>query len=199
MRLNLRILYNLGMRERLIIAAIILLIVGYLIYILLIPIGLYHYRIAKRQLYVQSHLIDSKERKTKNLLHLEKTFNDLQSEIVKREIIFFTESETSDLLKNLDNWADETKNDLQKIKPLSTEVICDSRFGEGMVYKKDIVEVVVQGRYNSFLKLFNRLVDYEKLLGINQVDIRHTRDEPSKLKAKFVLNIYILGKNDENY
>ena len=199
MKLNLRILYNLGTRERLIFAATILLIIGYLIYILLIPPALYHLRIAKRQLYVQKHLIESKERKVKNLIQSEKAFNDLQTEIVKREDIFFADSDVADFLKNLDSWADETRNDLQAIKPLSTEVISDSRFGEEMIYKKDSVEVIVQGQYNSFLNLFNRIADFEKLLGVTQVDIKYARDDPAKLNAKFVLNIYILGENNENY
>lgn len=196
MKANLKILYNLNIREKLIIATTILLIVGYLIYSLIIPPTLFHCKIAKRQLSVQRCLIESKEKKTKNLLQLERSFEDLQRKMDAQKRTFFTEEEAVDFLKNLDRVAMETKNDLKKIRPQTTKIISDSNLGKEypLCYKKDIVEVIAQGGYNNILNLFNRLADYEKLLGVTQLDLKHSREDPSRLEAKFILNIYILGR-----
>lgn len=194
MKLDKKTLYSLNIRERLIIAGTILFIAGYLVYNLIIPPVLYHCKIAKRQLYVQKNLIEAREKKTKELLRLKDSFKDLETNMLARKKMFLTDAEALDFLNNLDLWAKETDTALEEIKPESSRVICDSRSEEGICYKDNVVKVHLVGRYNGLLELFKRFADYEKLLGVRELSLRHTRDDRELLDARFTLNIYILGE-----
>ncbi|MCK4519559.1 MAG: hypothetical protein KAT96_00090 [Candidatus Omnitrophica bacterium] len=193
MKLNLKILHNLNIKERLIIAAMILAGTGYLIYSLIIPPAFYHYKIARRQLYVQKHLIESRKKKTEKLLRLKDDFEDLEKESFKRKKMFFTDNEALDFLNNLDKWACETGNNLEKIKPMSVKTIFNSELGKTLCYKNNIVEVIMRGKYNSLLQLFKRFTGYEKLLGISQIDLKPAKEDALVLNAKISLNIYMLS------
>lgn len=194
MKFDLRVLYNLNIKEKLIIAVVILFIVGYVIYSLIIPPALYHYKIAKRQLYVQKHFIDARENKIKVLLRLKNNFEDLKRKSLERKRMFFTEEEALDFLNILNSWTKEAEINLQKIKPKFTEIISDSELEEERCYKNNIVEVTMRGKYNNLLRLFERFAGYEKLLGVSRIDLKHTKEGPLLLDAKVILNIYILDK-----
>lgn len=194
MKINLKVLYNLNIKERLIIALVILSLTGYLIYTLIIPPVFYRYKIARRQFYVQQHLIESKEQKTENLLQLKDNFEDLKRSSFKKRNMFFTDEQALDLLNNLDRWTNETGNQLEKITPKSTEIVFDSKFERETRYKNNLVEITVKGEYNSLLNLFKRFAVYEKLLGVTQIDLKQTKEDPLLLDARVILNIYILDK-----
>lgn len=192
MKVTLKALYNLNIKERLIIATVVLSAAGYLIYSLIIPPALYQHKIAKRQFYVQEHLIKSKQQKTEDLLRLKNSFEDLKRKSFEKKKMFFTDEGVLDFLNNLDRWTNETGNQLEKITPKSIEIIFDSRFEGDMCYKNNLVEIALKGGYNDLLRLFNRFADYEKLLGVTQIDLKHTKENPLVLDAKVILNIYIL-------
>jgi len=199
MVLNLKALYSLNLRERVIIAAAALLAVSYAVYALIIPPALLHYRIARRQLSVQQQLIKSREKKYKELLNLEKSFYDLEKRSAILREKFFNDEEIPDLLKDLEKMAVDSGNDLKELKPLAVQVLQESLLDKGrqkLYYKKDVVEVVVHGGYNNILNYFKRLADYQKLLGVEQVELLPFSKEGPKLKAGFILNIYILDKKD---
>jgi len=194
MKLNLRVLYNLNLKERLIIAVTILSIVGYAIYILIIPPALFHYKIAKRQFLVQRNLIRSREEKTKNLLQFEKNFQSLQLKMSEQQSLFFTEEEAGDFLKNLESLAIETGNDLKELRPQGVEIVCNSHLGKGrpVCYKKSIVKLTAQGKYDTFIDYFRELTAHDKVLEVEQVNIKHIGGDSLRLEAKFLLSIYIV-------
>jgi len=195
MKLHLRVLYNLNLKERLIIAVTILSIVGYAIYILIIPPALFPYKIAKRQFLVQRNLIRSREEKTKNLLQFEKNFQSLQLKMSEQQSLFFTEEEASDFLKNLENLAIETGNDLKELRPQGVEIVCNSHLGKDrpICYKKSIIKLTAQGKYDSFIDYFRGIAAHDKLLEVEQVKIRHIGGDSLQLETKFLLNIYIVS------
>lgn len=202
MKIDLKTLYNLNLRERAIVGLAILLGLGYVIYILIIPPALFHYRTAKRQLFVQKKLIKAREDKSKELLDIERSFHDLEKKAAVSQNKFFSDDQAQDFLKNLTDMAAGAGNDLKAIKPLVTRILCDSRISKEdrkLCYKKDVVEVVMLGGYRGISKHFNELANYKKLLGVEQVELKALEGDELKLKASFILNIYILGEEDEGF
>jgi len=197
MILKLKFLHKLNLRERIIIAAAALLGVGYIVYVSIIPPALLQYRIAKRQLSVQRQLIESRERKYKELLDLQKKFYDLEKKSAILREQFFTDEEIPDLLKDLETIAVEAGNDLKGLRPLAEQVLRKSQFDKDskqLYYKKSVIELVIHGGYNNILDYFNELAGYQKLLGIEQVKLVPFSSQGPRLKAEFILNVYILDE-----
>jgi len=195
-KVNLKILYNLNRKEKSIIAFMILIIAGYFIYNLIIPPVLFRYKTIKRQLNIQKHLIRSKEDKTRILLSLENNFESLHKKMDEQNEMFFTSEEVDSFLNGLERMCTNENIDFKKIQPKATEIISDSHLkSENMlVYKRETVDINIQGKYNDVLNFFYSLAHYKKLLDVSQLDLRHSKENLLSLDAKFVLNIYILGE-----
>lgn len=195
MKLNLKVLYNLNLKEQLILAVIIFFITGYLVYNVIIPPALCHYKIAKKQFSVQQRLLKARKEKIETLSLIKDSFEDLEMKIADKKNNFFTHNEVHDFLKGLDAWAKDTGNTLVSLKPVSLDMICasDCCMEEGC-YQVNVVEVKLKGRYNNILKLFKRFSSYDKVLGINQLDFKMLKDNTLQLSAKFNLNLYSLDK-----
>ncbi|MFH1799050.1 MAG: hypothetical protein ABH844_06945 [Candidatus Omnitrophota bacterium] len=197
MKLNLKTLYNLNPKEQLILAAVILFITGYLVYIVIIPPALSQYRIAKRQFSVQQSLLEARKKKTGTLSRMKDSFKDLKVKISEKKNSFFTQREVHDFLKELDTWAKDTGNSLVSIKPASSDIIGDSGSGEPdqhVCYRINVVEVKLKGSYNHILKLLDRFSKYKKVLGISRLDLKMLKDNTPQLDAQFNLNLYSLDK-----
>jgi len=200
MQLNVKAVYNLNNREKAIIGITILFSVGYLIYQLLIPGVFTQYRVARKQFLSQRVLIKTKQEKTEYLLNLEQKFEYLQSEISKQQGLFFSEQELTGFLNNLEKEALATDNDIKTIRPSKTEIMHDFFPDPNiqLVYKKDIILVKIQGKYNNLLNYFKKLKSYQKLLGINKLDIKCAEKGSGKLEARFLLNVYYVIHESTN-
>ncbi|MFH1847570.1 MAG: type 4a pilus biogenesis protein PilO [Candidatus Omnitrophota bacterium] len=194
MKFRLNVLYNLNSREKFIIAGAVLVIAGYLLYSFIMPPALYSYQLAAKQFFVQEKLIDSRKKKTEQLLTVKDAFSELQKEMSERKDRFFTDDEAIDFLDNLHKLAEETGNNLEKIKPRLVKIICVSEEDSELFYKDHIVEISLKGKYNSFLDIFKHFAEYDKLLGVNGLNVTPTKDDSLILNAVFYLNIYILDK-----
>lgn len=190
--MNMRVLDNLKIKERLIIAATMLFMAGYLMDSLIILPALYHYKIVGRQFYVQQQLIESRQRKTEELRRFKNNFEDVKRKSVEKKKVFFTDAQALDFLNNLDIWTKETGNQLENISPKAMEKILDSQYAGDLCYKNNLVEITLKGGYNDLLRLFNRFADYEKLLGVSRIDLHPAEEAPALLDIRFCLNIYML-------
>ncbi len=201
MKLNVKAAYNLNNREKIIIAVTIISAVGYIIYQVLIPGVIIQYQSARRQFLSQRTLIKSKQEKTNYLLKLEKKFDDLQSKITKQQDLFFNEQELTGFLNDLEKEALATDNDIKTIRPLKTETM-HSFFPDSnteLIYKKDVILVKIQGRYNNLLSYFKKLKSYQRLLGINKLDVEYAEKGTLKLEARFQLDVYyVVGVSQDN-
>lgn len=196
MKPTLKTLYNLNLREQLILAGIILFVAGYLVYTVIIPPALYQYRVAKRQLSVQQNLLSARKKKVENLFRMKDSFENLKINIAGKKNSFFTNREINDFLKELNAWSRDTGNILVSIKPISSDEIYDSisdDTDQPVYYRINVVEVKLNGSYNNILKLLERFNGYNKILGINQLDLKKNKDE-AQLSTKFNLNLYSLDK-----
>ncbi|MFH1776094.1 MAG: type 4a pilus biogenesis protein PilO [Candidatus Omnitrophota bacterium] len=195
-KLDLNRIYNLDKSEKLLLGASIIIITGYFVYkVMIMPVYNY-YQVNKKLLEVQKGLSQSKEEKVKTFLELEKKFADLQPKLEQQKGCFFTDEEAAAFLKNLDELSNETGNDLKTLKPRRVETIDDSVLaGEyPQRYKRNVLEVTIEGSYNSILGYFKKLAESKQVLNVNKVEMSSQRDEGGKLSAKFLLNIYILGE-----
>ncbi|MFH1504663.1 MAG: type 4a pilus biogenesis protein PilO [Candidatus Omnitrophota bacterium] len=194
MKVNLKFLYNLNTKEKFIIAVMILSAVGYIIYSLIVPPALAHYKIAKRQYLVQKKLIKSREEKAKSLTRLKGIFEDSKARMLKKKNLFFTEEESADFFKNLNQISVEEKVDLKKINHQDLEVISKSMQDKQQVlyYKRDTVNLVVYGKYKDILNFLKKLAGSGKILDISQLSLEPLEERSLMLEASFYLSLYIL-------
>jgi len=195
-KLNLKPIYNLNIREKLIIAGTIMLIVGYVLYSIIVPPIAFQHKIAARQLMVQKKLMKTRRDKIQSLQRLENVFKKSKTDVLEARTKFFTEEEALTFLNGLDSWAGEMRIDLERIKPKSSETIFSSDYEEKIEYKINSVEVILSGGYNNILKFLRKMTLSGKILGINEVDLKHVKDDPGLLDMRFNLNVYTVVKND---
>jgi len=195
-KFNLKPIYDLNIREKLIIAGTIILIVGYALYSIIIPPIACQHKIAARQLTAQKKLMKTRGDKIRSLQRLESAFKALKTNVLETRAKFFTEEEALTFLNGLDSWAGEMRIDIERIKPKSSEIIFSSDREEKINYKINIVEVILSGGYNNILKFLRKINLSGKILGINEVDLKHMKDDPGLLDMRFNLNVYTVVEND---
>lgn len=196
MKINLRPLYNLSTREKLIVGGVIMFLVGYVLYSIIVPPIIFHHRIARRQLGAQKKLMATRKDKMERLVRLENAFETLKKDVLRNRAKFFNDFTKEDalaFLNGLDSLAARTGIDLERINPKAVETLFSVEHEENVYYKVSIVEVILTGKYNNISKFLKRMLSTEKLLGITEVDIKHVNDVPELLNMKFNLNVYIVG------
>lgn len=195
-KFNPKTLYNLNRRERRVITASVLILVGFLLYSFMIPPAWVRCRTAVRRFTAERHLIRSREQKLKNLLRLQAQFAEMQKKMIEKKNAFFIGEEAEIFLKELDYLVRQAGASLGGIKPREVVELSDSALDEGedSWYKKHIVEVSVYGRYNDIMKFLKKCADYRKHIGVNRVDIKRVAGDPRLLSAQFELHLYTLEK-----
>ncbi|MFH1310510.1 MAG: type 4a pilus biogenesis protein PilO [Candidatus Omnitrophota bacterium] len=191
MKLNLKVLTNLNIREKLIIGFIVALIFGFILYILLIPPIMHHHRLSHRHLNVQKNVLKSRENKIQSLSKLKDSFEKVKNEVSTNRAKFFTEEEALHFLNGLETWARKTKTDIERIRPKSEEIVYHLET-IGVKYKKTEVEIFMTGKFKNILNVFKTISQYNKLLSVREVDIKHLREDPSMLDVKFNLYLYVI-------
>ena len=93
MKFNLKPIYDLNIREKLIIAGTIILIVGYALYGIIIPPIAFQHKIAARQLAAQKKLMKTRGDKIRSLQRLENAFKKSKADVLETRTKFFTEEE----------------------------------------------------------------------------------------------------------
>ncbi len=83
MKINLKPLYNLSTREKLIVGGVIMFIVGDVLYNIIVPPILFHHRIAHRQLGAQKKLMATRKDKVERLIRLESAFTKLKKDVLR--------------------------------------------------------------------------------------------------------------------
>ena len=196
MKINLRPIYNLNAREKLIIGGTIMLIVGYALYSIIVPPVIFHHRIARRQLAAQKKLMATRKDKMERLIRLESAFEKLKKSVLQNRLKFFnyfTKEDALTFLNGLDSLAARTGVDLESINPKAVETLYSVKHEENVYYKVNIVEVILTGRYNNIYKFLKGMFSSEKLLEITEVDIKHVKNAPELLNMRFDLNVYTVG------
>jgi len=196
MKLDLKVIYSLNIREKMIIVVSIIGSICYLLYVAIIPDAWLYYKAAKQQYISQKQLVESRNKKVKDLTYLEKDSNDLQKNRTLQEERFFSSLESTNFLNSLEKMASETSNDLKKVRPIGSQDIklSDIDESDSIKYKKDMVEFVVQGRYDNLIMLFKKISDSQKVIGVNKVELEYLEDEYPKLQAQVVISLYLKVK-----
>jgi len=198
MKINLKPLYNLNTREKLILGGVIMFIVGYVLYNIIVPPVIFHHRIARRQLGAQKKLMSTRKDKMERLIRLEGAFEKLKKDVLENRAKFFNEFTKEDalaFLNGLDSLAARTGIDLERINPKAVETLFSFEHEENVCYKVNIVEVILTGKYNNISRFLRKMLSTEKLLGITEVDMKHVNNAPGLLNMKFNLNVYTVGGN----
>jgi len=198
MKINLKPLYNLNAREKLILGGVIMFIVGYLLYNIIVPPVIFHHRIARRQLSAQKKLMATRKDKMERLTRLESAFEKLKKEVLNNRAKFFsyvTKDDALAFLNGLDSLALKTGVDLERINPKPPEKLFSSGYEEDVCYKVSVVEVILTGKYNNISEFLRKMLSSEKLLGITEVDLKHVNNAPGLLDMRFNLNVYTVGRD----
>ncbi|MFH1395290.1 MAG: type 4a pilus biogenesis protein PilO [Candidatus Omnitrophota bacterium] len=191
MKINFKALTNLNIREKVIIVFIVTFVFGFILYSVLIKPIMYHHKLSHRHLNVQKNVLKSREDKLQSLSRLKDSFERVKNEVLTNRSKFFTEEEALNFLNGLESWAEETKTDIEKIRPKSERIVYNLE-AIGVRYKKTEVEIFVTGKFNCILNVFKSIAKYNKLLAVREVDIKHMETDPSVLNVKFNLYLYVI-------
>ena len=85
------LIYKLNLRERVIIGGLILILVGFFLYSLIIAPQLLNLKAVRKQLFIQSRFLQSKENRIKQLLILKQKYNALQKRAGESNQRFFVD------------------------------------------------------------------------------------------------------------
>ncbi len=194
-------IYKLKLRDRVIIAGLIIFLIAYIIYSSILSPQLLNLSSVRKQFIIQRGFIQTKKNKIKRLLALEHRYNKLQQEIVSNNRRFFSDEEAIDFLKGLNRLVErQTGSDLIFIQRLSEEIVSKSVLydKDGRIYKRLDVRLDIKGRFSNILALIYQLYTFDKLISLKQINIEITKKSPLDLKADFVLSLYLLKERNES-
>ena len=172
--------------------ALVLIFVVLVIYIF--PAQLQNLDAVRRQVEYQANLIETREAKTSQLLSLKEQYSKLTDGVRNTHDMFFSRADVTVFLKGVNELAErETGNDLIIMQPLSEGTLHTSFIDNGgLVYKKKIIRLVIEGNFTSIENLIARFDNYQKLLRIENIKLEHEGNGNSKIRAQFDLSMYLL-------
>ena len=192
-------IYELDLKQRLIIALALILLIGYFLYSFIISAQVLNLRSLRRQYVTEKNFIQSKKDKARNLLLFEERYKELQAKAYKNNQRFFSDEESIDFLKQLNSLIEnQTGNNLVSIRPVAEGASVGSVLESGSrSYKIQDVQVTVRGRFANIFELFKRLYELDKLVRLKEVNIK--KDEQSAvLSVDFYLSLYLISLGDES-
>lgn len=192
------ILLELTGLNRKIIGGFILLIIFIALAVFIFPAQFQNLNAVRRQLAFQVNLIKAREIKAARLLSIKEEYNKLADGLKKAHNMFFNNEEVSVFLKGINGLVEhKTNNNLLVVnflseKPIESENPDDSK---GFIYTKKVINLVIEGSFNSIENLMKRFDNYGKLLKIRNIKLENA-GEKSKIRAEFELIIYLLTEGD---
>ncbi|MCP4650844.1 MAG: type 4a pilus biogenesis protein PilO [PVC group bacterium] len=196
LKITFKFMSNLKLAEKMIIALVIMLLLGYLGYQVFLSSLVVNLISVKKQLSVQDNFLSQKKQKIRRLRIINERYKELQSNLVNNNEKFFSDEQSMDFLKGLNKLVEsKTNNDLMMIQPIGEELFFPSDWKKNSdVYKSSDIQIEITGQFSTIKNLFQQLYSLGKLMSIKELDIQIQEEEPLLLKADFVLKMYLLGQ-----
>lgn len=180
--------------NRKIIGLLILVLIFVVLVLYIFPAQLQNLDAVRKEVKYQADLIKTREAKISQLLSLKEQYSKLTDGVRSTHDMFFSRADVTVFLKGVNELAErETGNDLIMMQPLSEETLRRSFIDNGgLVYKKKIIRLVIEGSFTSIENLIVRFDNYQKLLRIENIKLEHEGNGNSKIRAQFDLSMYLL-------